>query len=84
MERDLRAHARNLEDIGRAVDALRLQDEVAAGVRQALSERQESQANLTAHKVQQAGVGLSLTWWQKLSGALAAVILIIDAARGFI
>lgn len=82
LERELRLHARRLEQLGRAVDALRIQDEVEAGVRKALAGRQEAQADRTAAKVRERGV--PFTWPQRIGAAAAAAIIVLDAVRGLL
>jgi hypothetical protein len=61
-----------LDSIEAATDAVIESQKIAAGVAAELARR---------------GVGpstLSLTWWQKLGGAVAGALLVADALRGLV
>lgn len=59
--------------------------EIAAGVARELQKRGVSSEGL-ASELERRGVSpaVSLTWWQKLGGAVVGALVVIDALRGLI
>ncbi len=83
LERELRVQAKALEALGAAVNVLKLEDEVEAGVKRALEARSPEQAQATADRVAVTGAPWLLTWPQKVGGLIVGGILVFDAVRGY-
>lgn len=84
IERELDQLRRELDTCVERVDAMTVEDRIRAGVRKELQARTNAVANVTADRVAQTGAPILLTTAQKIGGAIAALILILDAVRGFV
>lgn len=84
LESAVDALRRELDELEGRVEALTVEDRIRAGVRKELQARTNAVANVTADRVAQTGAPIILTTAQKIGGAIAGAILILDAVRGFL
>ena len=81
LERRVKACEDGLDDVTEA-------QKIAKAVADELGRRREPAehvAHATADELEaRGGVGLALTWWQKLGGAIMGAIVVIDAIRGLV
>ena len=73
-----------LERLEESVDQITTEDKIRAGVRRELQAREPLVASATAARVATVGAPLRLSLPQKIGGAVAGAILVIDAVRGFV
>lgn len=84
LERDFVLIAARLRDLAADVNALTVEERIQEGVRNALEDREEPQAEATAEKVRTTGANLRLTLAQKIGGGIAGAIIVIDSVRGLL